>query len=50
MTTPKRWQEIDRIFAAALERGPAARAAFLDEACAASGCRGSLECGDLSPL
>jgi len=34
MTTPKRWQEIDRIFAAALEREPAARAAFLDEACA----------------
>ena len=34
MTTPIRWQEIDRIFAAALEREPAARAAFLDEACA----------------
>ena len=31
---PQRWQEIDRIFAAALEREPATRAAFLDEACA----------------
>ncbi|MEO8436146.1 MAG: protein kinase [Pyrinomonadaceae bacterium] len=34
MTTPQRWQEIDRIFAAALEREPAERAAFLGEACA----------------
>jgi serine/threonine-protein kinase len=33
MTTPQRWQEIDRIFAAALEREPSARSAFLDEAC-----------------
>jgi len=33
MTTPQRWQEIDRIFAAALEHEPAQRAAFLDEAC-----------------
>src|SRR4030095_6690165 len=33
MTTPKRWQEIDRIFAAALERDAAERPAFLDEAC-----------------
>jgi serine/threonine protein kinase/Flp pilus assembly protein TadD len=33
MTTPQRWQEIDRIFAAALEHEPAERAAFLDEAC-----------------
>jgi len=33
MTTPARWQDIDRIFAAALEREPAARAAFLAEAC-----------------
>jgi eukaryotic-like serine/threonine-protein kinase len=32
---PERWQEIDRIFAAALEREPADRAAFLEEACAA---------------
>jgi serine/threonine-protein kinase len=31
---PQRWKEIDGIFAAALEREPAARAAFLDEACA----------------
>ena len=30
---PQRWKEIDRIFAAALEREPAERAAFLDEAC-----------------
>ncbi len=34
MTTPERWKEIDRIFAAALELEPAERAAFLDEACA----------------
>ena len=34
MTTPERWKEIDRIFAAALEHAPAERAAFLDEACA----------------
>jgi hypothetical protein len=34
MTTPTRWQEIDRIFAAALERDSAERSAFLDEACA----------------
>src|ERR1051326_4602993 len=33
MTTPQRWQEIDRIFAAALVREPAERAAFLDQAC-----------------
>jgi len=33
MITPQRWQEIDRIFAAALEREPAGRSAFLDEAC-----------------
>src|SRR2546427_7049718 len=30
---PQRWQEIDRIFAAALEREPGERSAFLDEAC-----------------
>src|SRR6267143_742250 len=34
MTTPQRWKEIDDIFAAALEREPAERAAFLNEACA----------------
>lgn len=33
MTTPTRWQEIDRIFAAALELEPSERAAFLAEAC-----------------
>jgi serine/threonine-protein kinase len=33
MTTPERWQEIDRIFAAALVREPAERVAFLDQAC-----------------
>ena len=30
---PQRWQEIDGIFAAALERGPPERTAFLAEAC-----------------
>src|SRR3989442_15070359 len=33
MTTPKRWQEIDRIFSATVEREPARHAAFLAEAC-----------------
>ncbi len=33
MTTPQRWQEIDRVFAAALELEPAERVAFLDQAC-----------------
>jgi len=31
--TGDRWPEVERICLAALERGPAARAAFLDEAC-----------------
>ncbi len=34
MTTPERWQEIDRVFAAALELEPEEREAFLDRACA----------------
>lgn len=34
MTTPQRWQEIDRIFAAVLEREPGDRERFLAEACA----------------
>src|SRR6266478_7068173 len=34
MTTPQRWQEIDRIFAAALERDPKERARFIAEICA----------------
>src|SRR5882672_935745 len=33
MTTPQRWQEIDRIFAAALERDPKERARFVAEVC-----------------
>jgi len=33
MTTPRRWQEIDRIVSSALEREPAERAGFLDEVC-----------------
>src|SRR5436309_159524 len=32
--TPERWEQIGRIYHAALEREPAERAAFLDEACA----------------
>ena len=32
--TPERWQQIDRVLDAALERGPGERAAFLDGACA----------------
>jgi len=31
---PDRWREVDEVFAAALERAPQDRAAFLDEACA----------------
>src|SRR6266850_2655132 len=34
MTTPQRWQEIDRIFAAALELEREEREAFLNRACA----------------
>jgi serine/threonine-protein kinase len=30
---PQRWNEIDRVFAAALEHEPAERSAFLAEAC-----------------
>jgi hypothetical protein len=33
MMKPERWQEIDRVFAEALEREPEERAAFLDDAC-----------------
>ncbi|SRR6266568_8658009 len=31
---PERWEQIERLYHAALEREPEARAAFLDEACA----------------
>ncbi len=31
---PERWQQLDQLFHAALERAPEERAAFLDEACA----------------
>ena len=31
--TPERWRQIEQVFQAALEREPAGRAAFLDEAC-----------------
>src|SRR5712691_9302911 len=31
---PARWQQLDELFHAALERAPEERAAFLDEACA----------------
>jgi serine/threonine-protein kinase len=30
---PERWQQIDELFHAALERAPQERAAFLDQAC-----------------
>jgi serine/threonine protein kinase/tetratricopeptide (TPR) repeat protein len=33
--TPERWQEIKSVLAAALERSPAERSSFLDEACGA---------------
>src|SRR5262245_46973173 len=33
MMTPERWQDIDRLFHAALEHDPVERAAFLDETC-----------------
>ncbi|MEK6287162.1 MAG: hypothetical protein AABO57_15585 [Acidobacteriota bacterium] len=32
--TPERWKQIDELAQAALERGVAERAGFLDEACA----------------
>ncbi|MBI3684287.1 MAG: serine/threonine-protein kinase [Acidobacteria bacterium] len=31
--TPERWQQVERIYQAALERDPASRSAFLEEAC-----------------
>jgi hypothetical protein len=31
--TPERWQAVKKILAAALERPPAERAAYLDSAC-----------------
>src|SRR5215467_2309347 len=31
--TPERWEKIERIFHAALERGPLERAAIVDESC-----------------
>ncbi len=34
MIDPERWQEVDRVFAAALERPPAGRPAYLAAACA----------------
>jgi eukaryotic-like serine/threonine-protein kinase len=34
MVEPDRWEQIERLYHAALERGPDAREAFLDEACA----------------
>ena len=32
--TPQRWQQVERLYHAALEQAPAERAVFLDEACA----------------
>ena len=32
--TPERWQQVERLYHAALEQAPAERAVFLDEACA----------------
>lgn len=32
--TPERWEQIKELFHSALERAPAQRAAFLDDACA----------------
>ena len=32
--TPERWQQVERLYQAALEREPSQRAAFLEEACA----------------
>src|SRR5262245_8548958 len=34
MMEPDRWEQIERLYHAALERGPDEREAFLDEACA----------------
>jgi eukaryotic-like serine/threonine-protein kinase len=31
---PERWQQVERLYQAALEREPSQRAAFLKEACA----------------
>ena len=32
--TPERWQQVERLYHAALERPPSERVAFLDEVCA----------------
>jgi len=32
--TPERWQQLKQIFQSALERNPAERSAFLNQACA----------------
>jgi serine/threonine protein kinase len=34
MMTPERWQQVERLFHASLERAPGERAVFLDQACA----------------
>src|SRR5262245_21200669 len=42
--SPERWQQVDELFLAALERAPAERAAFLDEACSGDAAlRGEVE-------
>src|SRR5215475_1326644 len=35
--TPERWKQVDRLLQEALEREPAERAAFLDQACGGAG-------------
>ena len=35
--TPERWQQVERLYHAALQRVPSERAAFLDQACSDDG-------------
>ena len=41
--TPERWQELKKLLAAALEREPAERSAYLDRVCAEPSLRGEVE-------
>ena len=41
--TPERWQQVKKLLAAALEREPAKRAAYLDQACAEPSLRREVE-------
>ena len=41
--TPERWQELKKVFVAALERAPGERSVYLDHACTDPGLRREVE-------